>query len=149
MPDEMFFSTDARSLRRGRRRAARTQICRPCLVWPADARDVELEGVALDISPYGMRVRMVETLPPGTRVKIQLMRDEHFKVPFADPVLAQIVRTSGQGDHFTDHGVKIVRETAKHEVPQAAEAPKQQPQHKHRTRMHTIDLRAGDRRRSR
>ena len=149
MPDEMFFSADARSLRRGRRRAARTQICRPCLVWLADALDVEMQGVAMDISPYGMRVRMVETLPIGTRVRVQLMRDEYFKEPLADPVIAEIVRRSSQGEHFSDHGMEIIREVAKHEAAPPAEVFTQEQPRRQRARMHTIDLRVGDRRRSR
>ncbi len=151
MPDDMFFSADARSLRRGRRRAARTQICRPCLIWPSDAKDVTLQGVALDISPYGMRVRMVETLPPGTPVRVQLMRDEQFTQPFADPVHAVVVRIRDEGNQFTDHGIQIVREAIVHETAKPAEAPRQELPRggQQQTRMHTIDLRVGDRRRAR
>lgn len=107
MPDEMFFTGDFKSLRRGKRREARTPTCRPCLVWPKDAPDITFQGVVVDVNPYGMRIRMLEPLPPGSAVMIQLMRDEDFAVPLADPVEGLVVRNKETPEGFADHGVQI------------------------------------------
>lgn len=79
------------------------------------------------------------------------MRDEHFTQPFADPVDAVVVRISDEGNHFTDHGIQIVREAIVQEAAKPVEAPRQELPRvsQQQTRMHTIDLVVGDRRRSR
>jgi hypothetical protein len=107
MGDDMFFSTDARSLRRGRRIARRTPTCRPCLVWPTDAPEMQFRGVVLDINPYGMLVRMMEPIPQGTDVWVQLMRDEQFAEALSRPVAACVVRHSPSSGLFLDHGLRI------------------------------------------
>ena len=109
MQDEMFLSDDLKSLRRGKRRARRTETCRPCLMWPASSPDAELQGVVMDLSPYGMLVRTLGALPAGMEVKVQLMRDEDFRDPLAAPVEGMVVRSVPGGEGFTDHGVQVVQ----------------------------------------
>lgn len=100
----MIISADNRSLQRGRRRARRTEVCRPCLVWQTTAPDVTYEGVVLDLNPRGMRIRMLDEFPEGTPLKAQLMRDEQFQVPLSQPLTIRIVRVSRGADGFVDHG---------------------------------------------
>ena len=50
MADEMFFSPDSKSLRRGKRIAPRTETSRPCLVWPEDAPEMQMRGVILHLN---------------------------------------------------------------------------------------------------
>lgn len=114
MLDEMFFSKDRRSLRRGNRKAPRTETCRPCLVWTQDAPDTKYRGVVMDISRAGMRIRMLEILPVDTRIQIQLMRDEGFRVPLSVPVEGDVVRFENGENGFNDHGVALQRK----ELPQ-------------------------------
>ncbi len=144
--DDMFFSPDERSLRRGRRVARRTPTCRPCVVWTADEPELRFHGVVLDVSPYGMLIRMLEPVPPETPVLIQLMRDDQFQRPLSAPVSGRIIRHAGAVGEFTDHGVRLeVPEISRVEarpvrtVRPAAAPPRTRP------RMHTIDLRVGDR----
>jgi hypothetical protein len=47
----MVISPDNRSMQRGRRRASRTEVCRPCLVWVPEAPEAPFEGVVLDLNP--------------------------------------------------------------------------------------------------
>ncbi len=108
--DEMFFSTDNKSLRRGKRRAARTETCRPCTVWVVEASEVMFHGVVVDVNPYGMCVRMMDSLPPGTHIKVQLMRDEDFNIPLAAALNGMVVRNQETHDGFVDHGVQLERE---------------------------------------
>ena len=127
VPDEMFFSADSRSLRRGKRVAPRTETCRPCLVWPADAPDINFRGVVMDINAYGMLVRTMDSLPPGTHVMVQLMRDDAFQEPLAKPVPAMVVRNILQDDGFVDHGLQIKQESIRREESRPYHTPVRRP----------------------
>ncbi|MCP4639352.1 MAG: hypothetical protein GY851_02910 [bacterium] len=147
MTDEMFFNTDADSLRRGKRRTKRTETCRPCVVWPADAPEIAFQGVAINVTPYGLLIRMLDSMPPGTQIKVQLMRDEEFREPLASPLDGIVVRVEEGEGGFTDHGVQIEREEI-----QRAETKPIRPTRKPvpakptpKTRMHTVDFTIGDR----
>ena len=140
----MFFSQDRKSLLRGKRGAPRTQTCRPCMVWSTDMPEVRMHGVVMDVSPYGLRVRMADSLPPGTQISVQMMRDESFREPLASPVQGRIVRNGkGQGG-FMDHGIEIPHAP----LPRKEEKTHTQPRRAvHRiqpTRMHTIDFHVTD-----
>ncbi|MBI5095556.1 MAG: hypothetical protein HZB26_24375 [Candidatus Hydrogenedentes bacterium] len=145
MTDEMFFSVDERSLRRGRRIARRTPTCRACLVWSADAPEHRLQGVVMDINPFGMLIRMLDYFPMGTAACIQLMRDEDFEIPLAGPLEGAVVRVIPNADGFTDIGVRIKLK----EIPRAESRPirieRRRPLLTRRSRMHTIDFTVGDR----
>lgn len=114
MPDEMFFSSDERSLVRGKRVARRTDTCRPCLLQRSDSLSEPLQGVVLDVTPFGMLVRTVAPLPVGTKLFIQLMRDEAFRHPLAEPQTARVVREDIIGDGLVDLGIELYRERLAH-----------------------------------
>ena len=57
--EDMFISPDTKSIRRGRRIAPRTEVCRACIVSTPEDPDVLKEGVVLDLNPYGVRIRML------------------------------------------------------------------------------------------
>lgn len=146
MPDDMFLSPDQRSLRRGNRRAPRTETCRPCLVWPKDAAELTNQGVIMNINPYGMCIRMLDSLAPGTTILVQLMRDEEFRVPLSAPVEGMVVRNAEVPEGFTDHGIELLqralerKQTTVRHAPGRGRTPARGP-----VRMHTIDFRIGDR----
>jgi hypothetical protein len=147
MPDEMFFSTRTRSLRRGKRVAPRTQTCRPCMIWSKEAPDLSFHGVIMDITAYGMLVRMMDSLPPGTVVMVQLMRDEEFTEPLAKPLQAMVVRNQLQDDGFVDHGMQVERMSIMRPESRPVESRRKHMSIPHaRSRMHTMDLRPGRRR---
>jgi hypothetical protein len=144
MSDEMFFTVDNKSLRRGRRAATRTVTCRPCLVWPKQAPDVEYQGIIMDLSPYGMLIRMLGGLAPGIGIRVQLMRDEEFRDALADPLDAMVVRTISDEEGFTDHGVQIIQR----EIPKPPPRPiamrvRRARPSRPKQRMHTIDITVG------
>jgi hypothetical protein len=143
MRDEMFFTSDMRSLRRGKRIAARTETCRPCVIWPADARDVELHGVVMDVSPFGMLIRMLDSIPPGTEIVIQLMRDDDFREPLAKPLEGKVVRNHGEFGGFRDHGVQLVQKDVKRPESKPVRLEKRRPLRYPKSRMHTIDVIVG------
>ena len=107
--DDMFFTQDERSLRRGKRVAKRTETCRPCVVT-IQGEGWNTEGVVLDANPLGMLVRSLEPIPTGAAIAIQLMRDEGFQVPFSAPIPGEVVRQEAAGGGFYDHGVRLQRE---------------------------------------
>jgi hypothetical protein len=108
MPDDMFFSKDERSLLRGKRVAKRTDTCRPCKLVIQATPPYELNGVVLDITPHGMLIRTMESIPLQTNLIIQLMRDESFSKPFSTPHQATVVRYDGESEGFFDHGIQIL-----------------------------------------
>lgn len=150
MADDMFFTKDGRALRRGRRISPRTETCRPCLLWLAEDHETQFPGVVMDMSPYGMRVRMIEALPQGSVVTVQMMRDEEYTVPLSDPVQATVARVLPDDTGFIDHGVRILQKVARHTPVRPVRPPKETPAASTRAaRMYTMDITLGERRRGR
>lgn len=153
MPDEMFFSKDERSLRRGKRVAQRTATCRPCLIKPKDRSAEAIEGVVLDITPFGLLVRAVEPIPRETHVSIQLMRDDTFQEPFSKLLEGTVVRHERGVGAFVDHGIRLKVKDLGHDERRFIPAPRRRtalPTRSVRSRMQTVDfLLGGDRRQRR
>jgi len=150
--DEMFFRYDGRSLRRGQRRDRRTETCRPCLVWidGATSRDDAREGVVMDVNPYGLCVRMLEGLEPGTNIRVQLMHDDDFREPMAAPMEGKVVRRMVDGTGFTDHGIELERSDIRREESRPKTLPKRPALPSVvRPKMHTFDVTVGNRRHDR
>lgn len=151
MADEMYFSNDERALLRGKRRLKRTETCRPCVVY-VETDDAPIEGVVLDVTPYGMMVRTLDTLSVGTVVQVQLMRDDNFREALGAPKLGEVVRhdpTAPAG--FTDHGVRlIVREIPKNKSGSVnIREPRSGTSKPSSSRMHNIDFTVGGERKGR
>ncbi len=143
MADEMFFSEDSKSLRRGKRIAPRTETSRPCLIWPDDVPEMQLRGLILDMNVYGMLIRVRESLPPGLHVQVQLMRDGEFRESLTQPVAALVVRSILQNDGFVELGIQVVQETVRPETSKPFHKALQKPRlrQRGRTRMYTRHLR--------
>lgn len=145
MPDDMYFTRDERSLRRGHRVASRTETCRACLVTAQFDRPQEFKGVVLDVNPYGMLIRMMDIVPLGAQVSVQLMRDEAFRDPLAQPLEGIVVRLEEDADGFMDHGIKLVLRDARRESSRPVRIDPRRPARRpQRTRMHTFDFTVGD-----
>jgi len=142
LDEDLFVSADEKSLNRGRRKAPRTAVCRPCLIWNKAAPDDRIRAVMLDLNPYGMRVRMIDPLPPGTEVTLVLMRDDEFIIPLSQPLNARIVRTIESDDGFVDVGVQVIwpklRPRSVEQTPRRSF--KLAPRPGGATRMHTADF---------
>ncbi|MBI2433325.1 MAG: hypothetical protein HYV26_10675 [Candidatus Hydrogenedentes bacterium] len=145
--EDMFTAEGNKSLRRGRRVAPRTEVCRPCLVWFSGQEAHKYQGVVLDLNPHGMKIRMLESLPAGKRICVQMMRDEEFQVPLSPPIAAQIIRNITDAGGFIDHGVRVILAEIKR--PQELKPVKIEPPKVRRrstiTRMHTVDYTVGER----
>jgi len=141
-PDEhLVLSADSRSLHRGRRRAPRTKVCRPCILWIEDTPEEVVQGVMLDLNPYGMRVRALQALPQGQEVMLQMMRDDSFSDPLSPPIRVEVVRCQDMQNGFMDHGVKTVIRDIRSAGPirSAPLGPARAPRPSYR-RMHTADF---------
>lgn len=143
--EEMIWSAELKSLRRGRRTARRTDVCRPCLVWLESASGTKYEGIVLDLNPHGMRIRLMDTLPAGAVVGIQMMRDEDFQIPLSQPIHAQVVRTQTGFGGLVDHGLKLIVNPIKRPESKPVMIIRRRPKRTVRTRMHTVDITVGDR----
>jgi len=106
----MFFSNDERALVRGRRAAKRTDTFRPCMLTLPDGTQVE--GIIQNLTPHGMLVRVMRSLDIGTPVEVQMMRDETFKKPLAEPRFGTVVRLDGTDGTFSDYGIKLEQKRA-------------------------------------
>jgi len=142
MADDMFFTNDRRSLRRGKRVSKRTETCRPCMVWLKEAPEIQYLGVVLDVNPYGMRIRMMDLVPSGGQVIVQMMRDEEFKVPLARPIEATIVRHQEDVAGMVDHGVRIIRRQLRESGP--GRVPTRKPASPAQNKVYTLDVTVGD-----
>jgi len=105
----MFVSDDKKSLHRGRRVAPRTEVCRPCLVWTLQNPEEKKQGVMLDLTPYGMRIRMLEGVAEGSSLIVQMMRDDEFRNPLSQPIRARVLRAHATPEGFVDHGMQVKR----------------------------------------
>jgi hypothetical protein len=146
MFDDMFFCNDNKSLRRGRRRSSRTETCRPCLVWPKSSPELTFNGVAINMNPFGMLVRMVDNMPSGTAVMVQLMRDEDFLQPLTAPLEGLVVRALPDEEGFVDHGMKLSHAPLeRNESRPMAVKRRTVAEEKPPSRMHTTDIDIGGR----
>lgn len=104
-------------------------------------------GVVLDVTPHGMRVRMMEPLQPGTRIGIQMMRDEDYSQPLAQALDANVVRSREGADGFVDLGVRIVPKEVRRVETRPVHTEKAPALRSHRERMYSLDVTVGGRRR--
>ena len=142
----MFVGTEAGSMRRGQRKAPRTEVCRPCLVWPEGARDQAMEAVVLDLNPHGMRLRMIDPLDVGAPVVVQMMRDDEFRHPLSHPIHTRVVRVQDSPDGFVDHGIQVVpKEIKRIKEVRPVEFPRRRPMRRVTPRMHPVDLARAER----
>lgn len=141
----MIWSPEFKSLRRGRRVAPRTEVCRPCLVWNVEIPDIKMAGVVLDLNPHGLRVRLVEEIALQTIVAVQMMRDEEFTIPLSPPINARVVRVSDGFGGLTDHGMQVVLQVIQRQERRPVTIQRTKPRRFARTRMHTLDITVGDR----
>lgn len=144
--EDMFTSSDNRSMRRGRRRAPRTEVCRPCLIWVEGAEQNRFQGVMLDLNPHGMKIRMLQLVEMGALVVVQMMRDEQFEIPLSQPIRAEVVRAQVGADGFVDVGVRVRLmpiKRAEETRPTRIERPR--VTRRLNSRMHTVDYTIGDR----
>ena len=149
MADEMFFSPDMLSLHRGKRRVSRTPTCRPCVAWLKDKPDTRYYGVVLDLSPAGVRIRMLDLLPVGCTLCFQLMRDEEFSVPLAPPLEGEVIRIQEDQEAFVDHGVLLIQKKLGRMESKPVELPQKRPMKTSTPRMYSFDVTVGDRPRGR
>ncbi len=100
-----------------------------------------MQGVMLDLNPYGMKVRMLDQLPEGMEVTLQMMRDEEFRVPLSPPIHARVMRVEDAGEGFFDHGLKVRIDAIKR-VGQGRPVPikKLRPSKRTPTRMYSLEL---------
>ncbi len=105
--ETMYMTADNRSLHRGRRVAPRTEVLRPCLMWREEQPGEQFQGVVLDLNPYGLRVRMIDSIPEGESVVLQMMRDDEFRVPLSPPIRGHVMRSESSSGGFVDHGIKV------------------------------------------
>jgi hypothetical protein len=50
---------------------------------------------------------MLSAFDEGTRLTVQLMRDENFQVPLSQPLTINVVRVLESPDGFVDHGTVL------------------------------------------
>lgn len=139
MPDDMFFANNMRSLRRGRRAAQRTPVCRPCVIWLKDMPDEGYYGVVMDINRNGMRIRMLDLLPPDSEIIIQLMKDEEYREPLARPVEGIVARVQ-ESEGMSDHGVRIVRKEVAPIVAKPVPEVRKRPAPGRESKMYMLDV---------
>jgi hypothetical protein len=101
----------------------------------------------MDVNPYGMRIRAIEALSRRATILVQMMRDDDFEEPPAEPVEARIARCEPEAEGFFDHGIRIERGGTRRVAPRPLAEPVKRPARAPGARMYTFDVTVGDRRR--
>ena len=139
MADEMFFSADGKTLRKGRRAARRTSVQRPAEFWRADDEGGLFPGLIRNLNPYGLLIESRVALPVGTEICIEMKRDEHF----ADALTClngNVARLVGTGNGTWQMGVQLAIAPPKPAAkpiripPKRSTLPERRP-----TRMYSLD----------
>lgn len=139
--EEMYWDPQKGTIQRGKRIAPRTETCRPCLVWKAEAPDKKIKCVIMDLNRYGLKIRSFENMNIGDEVFIQMMKEDNFTTPLGIPIKAQIVRESLSPHGLKDYGVKrIIEEIKKPEEIKPVKISVPKPIPRSTPKMHTIDL---------
>ena len=103
----------------------------------------------MDVSPVGVRIRMLDLVPEDCVLCIQLMRDEAFEEPLAAPLEGRVVRVSEEQAGFVDHGISLIQKKRERVDSKPVELPKSRPIETKRSRMYSLDITVGDRPRGR
>ncbi|MCH7816690.1 MAG: hypothetical protein IIC60_09000 [Proteobacteria bacterium] len=107
-----------------------------------------MQGVLLDLNPYGMKLRMLDSIDEGTEVVVQMMRDDEFSVPLSQPIHGRVMRRETGFSGFIDHGIKVsIRAMPQAPQPRVYRPTPRPPARTRKTRMHTVDYRFGGGRR--
>ena len=140
MADNMFFSADGKTLKKGRRIAERTPVRRPAEFWRADDKDGRNQGLIRNLNPYGLLLEAAGGLPVGTVIRVELKRDEFF-AGCLSCVKGKIVRALDTGRGTWQMGVQLILERPKlASKPIRIEPKKSTLPKRHPTRMHTLDI---------
>lgn len=95
----------------------------------------------MDVSLFGMRVRMLDEYPLGSALTVQMMRDDDFRFPLAPPREGTVVRLEAASDGMFDHGIRLLQPSIKrHESPPIQRVRKPIQQQSAPSRMHTMEL---------
>jgi len=139
MADEMFFSADGKTLRKGRRAARRTSVSRPAEFWRSDDEGGLFLGVIRNLNPYGLLLESGMGLPVGTQICIEMKRDEHF----ADSLTClkgEVARLVGTGNGTWQMGVQLAVAPPKPASKPIRISPKRSTlPERHPTRMYSMD----------
>jgi len=112
MADEMFFSANGKTLRKGRRAAKRTEVQRPAAFWRADDEGGLFQGLIRNLNPYGLLLESDNGLPVGTEVCVELKRDELFADSLSS-LKGTVARLVGTGTGTWHMGIQIAIEPPK------------------------------------
>lgn len=140
MADDMFFSADGKTLRKGRRISKRTPVRRPAEFWRADDDGGLFQGLIRDLNQYGLLLEADRGLPVGTAVCVELKRDALFGSTLSC-VKGKVVRVLDTGRGRWQMGVQLILERPREASkpiriePKKSTLPKRQP-----TRMYTADF---------
>ena len=148
--EDMFVAPDARSVHRGNRRASRTEVFRPCLLWTIDRVDTRVEGIILDLNRFGFKVRTLADFKVGSELWIQMMRDDDFQFPLSGPIRCTVMRKALVNDGFLDCGLQVVvlplgARGKRPEIGRSPLRPASPTVSRMAPRMHTLDYTIGNR----
>jgi hypothetical protein len=141
--DDMFFSADGKTLKKGRRVTKRTPVKRLAEFWRADDKGGLYRGLIRDLNPYGLLLECNRGLPVDTVIQVELKRDGSFADPLS-AVNGRIVRVVDTGRGTWQMGVQLILarpEPASKPIriePRKSTLPERKP-----TRMYSLDTMLG------
>lgn len=79
MVEELYFSEDGKSLRRGRRASKRREIERSVQIWRPGQEETPAVGIATDISLEGILLHTPEPFAVGDEVLVDVKRGKNLE----------------------------------------------------------------------
>jgi len=105
--DELFFTPDGKSLRRGRRGSKRHAIERLVHIWRPGDEENRAIGVATDISLEGVLVYTSEPFGIGEEVMLDIKRSKESDGPTFIYVRGEIVRHTPPRNGMLGLGIRM------------------------------------------
>lgn len=116
MVDELYFSPDGKSLRRGQRTSKRRPIDRRVTMWRVGDEANPTEGQATDISMDGLMIQAAAGFAVGDEIMVDVRRGKDLDTPTFLYARARIVRIVERNDGLSGYGIHLIAKERKPEA---------------------------------
>lgn len=113
MAEELYFSPDGKSLKRGKRGAKRRPIDRRVEMWRLGEEDQRVEGTATDISLDGLMIRAPADFTIGEEIMVDVRRGKELDTPTFLYARARVVRIVDGDAGGRGFGLRLVAKERK------------------------------------
>ena len=111
--EELYFSSDGKSLRRGQRSSKRRPIDRHVEMWRVGDQANLIQGRATDISMDGLMIEATGDFVIGDEIMVDVRRGKELDTPTFLYARARIVRIIERSDGLSGYGIHLIAKERK------------------------------------